>query len=312
VSLHQSLTFADPPRLLQNHRHTCSVATLITMVLPESLATAPVLESSCNVQLNRSSPSFHLYLVTFYSALSGFLFGYDTGIVSGALLLLRHHFNLSGVWQEGVVSITILGAWIFSVCASFATEKFGRKPCILICSLWFAVGSAVMAAAEQVWVLVVGRFIVGAAVGLSSAVVPMYIAEVATPSMRGKLVTFNNCLITGKCFANQSSKATFVTTSEPVSRRSISCVHHGRTLLSSAQRLEVSYSHALCKFVGVRTQTQKPILTPQQIHVGHCGDSVTDTKRRFFVLPRISSMAGSSRSEGQSVPGAGQTAIRRQ
>lgn len=168
------------------------------MVRSESAAVASIAELSVAILPVRSFASFHLYLVTFYSALSGFLFGYDTGIVSGALLLLKRHFRLTSVWQECVVSITILGAWMFSFAASAVTERFGRKPSILICSVWFAVGSVVMAAAEHVWIIVLGRFIVGAAIGLSSAIVPMYIAEVATPSMRGKLVTFNNCLVTGE------------------------------------------------------------------------------------------------------------------
>lgn len=120
-------------------------------------------------------PSKQLYLVTFYSALSGFLFGYDTGIISGALLLLKRHFGLNSVWQEVVVSVTILGAWTFSLLATVLTERFGRKPCILFCSVLFTCGSALMAAAHQVWVVVLGRLVVGAAVGLSSAAVPLYI-----------------------------------------------------------------------------------------------------------------------------------------
>ena len=127
------------------------------------------------------------------------MFGYDTGIISGALLLLKRHFGLSSVWQEVVVSVTILSAWLFSLMAMFLVERFGRKPCILLCSVWFTTGSVLMAVAQKnVWFIVLGRLIVGAAIGLSSAAGTLYIAEVSTPEMRGKLVTLNNCLITGK------------------------------------------------------------------------------------------------------------------
>ena len=144
----------------------------------------------------QQGPPSIIYLMSLLSAMGGFLFGYDTGIVSGAMVFVRKIFNLNSVWQELVVSITILGAWILSIMAGSLSERYGRKAIILIASVIFTIGSIIMGAAWSKWVLLFGRLIVGAAIGLSSTVVPMYIAELAPASIRGSLVTMNNCFVT--------------------------------------------------------------------------------------------------------------------
>src|SRR5687768_17613717 len=78
-----------------------------------------------------------LYVVSLLSAVGGFLFGYDTGIASGAMVFIRPQFNLNELWVEIVVSITILWAWIFSGLAGWMSNKFGRKPTILLASVIF-------------------------------------------------------------------------------------------------------------------------------------------------------------------------------
>jgi len=130
------------------------------------------------------------------SAMGGFLFGYDTGIVSGAMVFVRKVFNLNSLWQELVVSITILGAWILSLMAGSLSERYGRKSVILYASIVFTIGSLIMGAAWSKWVLLFGRATVGVAVGMASTVVPMYIAELAPSNIRGSLVTMNNLFIT--------------------------------------------------------------------------------------------------------------------
>ena len=84
--------------------------------------------------------------------------------------------------------------------AGYMTERFGRKPVIIIASIVFAVGSLLMAIAWTKVVLLFGRFTVGAAIGLASMTTPVYIAEVSPIEIRGKLVTINNCFITGGQF----------------------------------------------------------------------------------------------------------------
>ena len=141
-----------------------------------------------------------IYVVAILSALGGFLFGYDTGVVSGALVFVKDEFHLNHWWQEVIVSATILSAWIFSIAAGYCTEHWGRKLSIIIASFLCTLGSIIMAIAYSVWILLLGRFVVGAGVGLASMAVPMYIAEVAPSYIRGKLVTINNCFITGGQF----------------------------------------------------------------------------------------------------------------
>lgn len=148
----------------------------------------------------RDKHGWFIYLAAATSAVGGFLFGYDTGIISGAMIYIRDVFSLNEWWQEAIVSSTLLGAWIFSILSGLATDKFGRKPVIIASSVIFVTGSLVMALANNEIALLIGRLIVGAGVGFASMTVPMYIAEIAPPSIRGQLVMLNMCSITGGQF----------------------------------------------------------------------------------------------------------------
>ena len=111
-------------------------------------------------------------------------------------MVCRDYFELSDVWQEIVISVTILGAWIFSLFAGYTTNRFGRKRIINVASLIFTVGGVVMAISESKYVLLIGRLTVGAAIGFASMVIPVYIAEVAPREIRGKLVSIFQMFIT--------------------------------------------------------------------------------------------------------------------
>lgn len=129
------------------------------------------------------------------SAVSGFLLGYDTGIVSGAMVFVRDYFDLDDAWHEYIVSITLLAAAICSWPSGYLTDKFGRKKVIISTCLIFTPGAILMGAAWDPWSLFVGRFLVGAAIGLSAMTVPIYIAELAPVNIRGKLVVLNQILV---------------------------------------------------------------------------------------------------------------------
>lgn len=144
--------------------------------------------------------TIYIYLVACLSAIGGFLFGYDTGIISGAMIFIRDVFSLNEWWQEAIVSSTLLAAWIFSILSGCANDRFGRKPVIVSSSLIFVIGSVLMSIAWNANLLLAGRLVVGAGVGLASMTVPMYIAEVAPSSIRGQLVMINMCCITGGQF----------------------------------------------------------------------------------------------------------------
>lgn len=98
--------------------------------------------------------------------------------------------------QEVVISVTILFAWIFTFVAGYLSNRFGRKLVIIMASFIFTIGGLMMAFAQDTLLLIAGRATVGLAIGLSSMVIPIYIAEVAPPQIRGKLVSTNVCFIT--------------------------------------------------------------------------------------------------------------------
>lgn len=163
---------------------------------PEFNENSPLLAGPTSLKGN----PIYIYMVALLSAIGGFLFGYDTGIISGAMIFVREHFDLNEIWQELIVSVTLLSAWLFSIIAGSATDRLGRKPVIIISSVVFVGGSALMAIANDKLILMLGRLVVGAGIGLASMTVPMYIAEMAPGPIRGQLVLLNIVCVTGGQF----------------------------------------------------------------------------------------------------------------
>uniref|UniRef100_A0A671Q5S2 Proton myo-inositol cotransporter-like n=1 Tax=Sinocyclocheilus anshuiensis TaxID=1608454 RepID=A0A671Q5S2_9TELE len=149
--------------------------------------------------VQHSSPCF-IYTLAFFSALGGFLFGYDTGVVSGAMLLLKREMNLSSLWQELLVSITVGAAAVSSLAGGYLNGLFGRRVCILLASFIFSAGGIILSVAHNKEVLLCGRLTVGLGIGIASMTVPVYIAEVSPSELRGQLVTINTLFITGGQF----------------------------------------------------------------------------------------------------------------
>ncbi|XP_039512627.1 solute carrier family 2 member 13b isoform X2 [Pimephales promelas] len=145
------------------------------------------------------TPCF-VYTLAFFSALGGFLFGYDTGVVSGAMLLLKREMNLSSLWQELLVSITVGAAAVSALAGGFLNGLFGRRICILLASFIFSAGGVILSLAHSKEVLLCGRLTVGLGIGIASMTVPVYIAEVSPSHLRGQLVTINTLFITGGQF----------------------------------------------------------------------------------------------------------------
>ena len=133
--------------------------------------------------------------LTGMAAIGGFLFGYDTGVISGAMLPLARAFDLTAAQEEVVVSSTILSAFFFSLIGGSINNSFGRRRTILFAASVFTVGSILLASAWSYASLIAGRIVVGVGIGIASLTTPVYIAEVSKPSMRGTLVTVNALLI---------------------------------------------------------------------------------------------------------------------
>jgi sugar porter (SP) family MFS transporter len=131
------------------------------------------------------------------TALGGLLFGYDTGVVSGALLFLHTSFGaMSSFDKELVTGLLLVGASVGAVGSGRLADKIGRRPVILLTAGDFIIGVLGAAFSPTFVFLVVMRFVIGLAVGSASMVVPLYISEVAPPRIRGALVSFNQLAIT--------------------------------------------------------------------------------------------------------------------
>jgi SP family galactose:H+ symporter-like MFS transporter len=137
-----------------------------------------------------------VFVVAGIAALAGLLFGYDTGIISGAILFIRTDFALSATTEGLVVSAVLFGATFSSVLSGRLADRLGRRTVLLIASLFFIVGSLVGAFATSVVVLVISRFVLGLAIGVASFTAPLYISEIAPPNVRGRLVGLNQLAIT--------------------------------------------------------------------------------------------------------------------
>lgn len=145
----------------------------------------------------------YMYALTILSCIGGFLFGYDTGIISGALIYIQEDFNLDSFSQELVVGITVAGALIASIFSGSISDYFGRKNVILASSLIFLLGAIMMAFAQQLVGLLCGRFVVGLGVGMASFSMPIYVSEASPAESRGFLVTCINVAITfGQFFSS--------------------------------------------------------------------------------------------------------------
>jgi sugar porter (SP) family MFS transporter len=152
-----------------------------------------------------SSGTIHRHVVwgAAITALGGLLFGYDTGVISGALLFIGKDFHgLTSFDKELLTSILLIGALVGALAAGKIADRVGRRPTVLGTAALFVAGVMLAAFSPSYAVLVGARVIIGLAVGSASMVVPLYIGEVAPPRVRGALVSFNQLAITSGILAS--------------------------------------------------------------------------------------------------------------
>ena len=144
----------------------------------------------------QASSTRFVYIASVFASLGGLLFGYDTGVISGALIFIRQSFSLSVFHQEIVVSVVLVGASIGALGGGRLADRFGRRKMLIVTSLIFVAGAVLCAAAMSVVTLVIGRTIVGLGIGLASSNVPLYISEVSPANARGWQVSLFQLAIT--------------------------------------------------------------------------------------------------------------------
>ncbi|CAI6095369.1 unnamed protein product, partial [Clonostachys chloroleuca] len=145
-------------------------------------------------------PGLFVLALTFAAGISGLLFGYDTGVISATLVSVGTSLSnrsLTSLDKSIITSSTSLFALLISPFSSVLADKLGRKRVMIYADILFLGGALIQAMSNSVLVMTIGRCIVGSAVGAASFVVPLYIAELAPASHRGRLVTLNSVFITG-------------------------------------------------------------------------------------------------------------------
>ena len=137
-----------------------------------------------------------VFIAALFAALGGLLFGYDTGVISGALIFIKREFGLTTAAEEIVVSGVLLGATIGAIVGGKAADFFGRRKVLLVTAAIFGIGALASAMAPSPAILIVSRVVLGLAIGLASTNVPVYLSELAPSHARGWVVSLFQLAVT--------------------------------------------------------------------------------------------------------------------
>ena len=135
------------------------------------------------------------YRISSVTALSGFLFGFDTAIINGAIVFLRRHFHWTEIETEVAAGSLLAGCALGAGIAGALSDRFGRKIVLLLSAVIFAFSSVATALPNGLGEFVGARVVAGVAIGIASMLAPLYIAEVSPAAIRGRLVSMNQLAI---------------------------------------------------------------------------------------------------------------------
>jgi SP family sugar:H+ symporter-like MFS transporter len=152
--------------------------------------------------------------VYFFGALGGLLFGYDTGVISGAILYIKEDFDLSPFLEGAVVAALLLGAMVGAAAAGPLSDRLGRRNLVLSAAVIFTIGALGAALAPGIGALLAARFVLGLAVGSAALVVPLYLSEIAPTEIRGAVASLNQLMIVGGILAAYIVNAALASTEE--------------------------------------------------------------------------------------------------
>ena len=137
-----------------------------------------------------------IYVIAIIAATGGLLFGFDTGVISGAIPFFQKDFGIDNGMVEQITSAWLLGAILGALFCGKLTDRLGRRKVILASAVIFAVGAVWSGIAADAWNLVLARLFLGVAIGVSSFAVPLYIAEISPTKVRGTLVSMFQLMVT--------------------------------------------------------------------------------------------------------------------
>jgi sugar porter (SP) family MFS transporter len=145
---------------------------------------------------NSEYQPYLIYVIAIIAAMGGLLFGFDTGVISGAIPFFQQDFNIDNSAVEIITSAGLVGAILSAAFSGKLTDRIGRKKIILASAVIFLVGALWSGIAPDVWNLVIARLFLGVAIGVSSYTVPLYLAEISPAKKRGSLVSLFQLMIT--------------------------------------------------------------------------------------------------------------------
>lgn len=137
----------------------------------------------------------HVVFITAAAAIGGFLFGYDSSVINGAVVGIQQHFRVGAVEIGFVVAIALLGSALGAWAGGGLADRWGRTRSMQVAAILFAVSSIGQMLPFAVWDLAFWRIVAGFAIGMASVLGPAYIAEVAPPAYRGRLGSFQQLAI---------------------------------------------------------------------------------------------------------------------
>ncbi|SNS16561.1 MFS transporter, SP family, sugar:H+ symporter [Streptosporangium subroseum] len=137
----------------------------------------------------------HVVFITAAAAIGGFLFGYDSAVINGAVTGIQKHFAVGPVQIGFVVAIALLGSALGAWIAGGLADRWGRTRTMQVAAILFAISSVGQALPFAVWDLAFWRVLAGVGIGMASVIGPAYIAEVSPPAYRGRLGSFQQLAI---------------------------------------------------------------------------------------------------------------------
>ena len=166
--------------------------------LPEKVRAMPVAaasasRSSATVRTNLS----YLVPICLVATLGGLLFGYDTGVISGAIEFLTARFHLDVVMKGWASGCVLIGCATGVLIVGPVSDRFGRKKALFLAAMLFLVSAIGTSLPHDIWTFILFRWLGGIGIGIASMSTPMYIAEIAPAHLRGRLVSINQIAIVG-------------------------------------------------------------------------------------------------------------------